>query len=85
MFKYAICVKGSLVANIFLSGLQLYGVVSSGSLSLFTTIVDSIFYSMSDIMLYQLHRAVNNVDPNKFLSGRTRISTTSSIVFSFVM
>lgn len=82
---YAICVKGSLIANIFLSGLQLYGAVSSGSLSLLTTMADSIFDPMSGIMLYLSHRAVNKVDPNKFPSGRARISTAGNIVFSFIM
>jgi divalent metal cation (Fe/Co/Zn/Cd) transporter len=82
---YAICVKGSLVANIFLAGLQLYGAVSSGSLSLFTTMADSVFDQMSGIMLYLSHRAVDKVDRHKFPSGRTRISTAGNIVFSFIM
>ncbi|KAH8899109.1 cation diffusion facilitator 1 [Thozetella sp. PMI_491] len=82
---YSICVKGSLVANIFLSGLQLYGAVSSGSLSLFTTMVDSVFDPMSGIMLYMSHRAVEKVDPRKYPSGRARISTVGNIVFSFIM
>ncbi|KAF4334577.1 metal tolerance 3 [Fusarium beomiforme] len=82
---YSICVKGSLGANIILSGLQLYGAISSSSLSLFTTMADSIFDPMSGIMLYMAHRAVNKVDPNKYPSGRARISTAGNIVFSFIM
>lgn len=78
-------VKGSLVANIFLSGLQLYGSVSSGSLSLFTTMADSIFDPMSGRMLYLLHRDVDKVDPNKFPSGGAHIFTAGNIVFSVVM
>lgn len=84
-FLYNLCVKGSLVANIFLSGLQLYGAVSSSSLSLFTTMADSIFDPMSGIMLYMAHRAVNKADPRKYPSGRARISTAGNIVFSFIM
>uniref|UniRef100_A0A8H7KA18 Cation efflux protein cytoplasmic domain-containing protein n=2 Tax=Bionectria ochroleuca TaxID=29856 RepID=A0A8H7KA18_BIOOC len=84
-FLHALCVKGSLIANIFLSGLQMYGAVSSGSLSLFTTLADSIFDPFSGIMLYMAHRAVNKVDARKYPSGRARISTAGNIVFSFVM
>jgi divalent metal cation (Fe/Co/Zn/Cd) transporter len=84
-FLYNLCVKGSLVANIFLSGLQLYGAISSGSLSLFTTLADSIFDPFSGIMLYMAHRAVGKVDPRKYPSGRARISTAGNIVFSFIM
>ncbi|KAF4463738.1 cation diffusion facilitator 1 [Fusarium albosuccineum] len=82
---YNICVKGSLVANVFLSALQLYGAISSSSLSLFTTMADSVFDPMSGIMLYMAHRAVNKVDRRKYPSGRARISTAGNIVFSFIM
>jgi divalent metal cation (Fe/Co/Zn/Cd) transporter len=84
-FMYNLCVRGSLGANIVLSGLQLYGAVSSGSLSLFTTMADSVFDPFSGIMLYMSHRAVNKVDRRKYPSGRARISTAGNIVFSFFM
>ena len=41
--QFKIAVHGSFVANIILAILQVYGAVSSGSLSLFTTMADSIF------------------------------------------
>lgn len=82
---YQICVKGSLGANVVLSGLQLYGAVSSGSLSLFTTMADSIFDPLSGVMLLMAHRAVDKVDPRRYPSGRARISTAGNIVFSFIM
>lgn len=41
--QYKIAVNGSFAANIILAILQVYGAVSSGSLSLFTTMADSIF------------------------------------------
>lgn len=84
-FLHALCVKGSLVANILLSGLQMYAAVSSQSLSLFTTLADSIFDPFSGVMLYMAHRAVNKVDSRKYPSGKARISTAGNIVFSFVM
>ena len=84
-FMYAVCVKGSLGANIVLSGLQLYAAISSGSLSLFVTMADSVFDPLSGFMLYMSHRAVNRVDPRRYPSGRARISTAGNIVFSFIM
>jgi divalent metal cation (Fe/Co/Zn/Cd) transporter len=83
--RYKIAVNGSLVANVILSGLQLYGAISSGSLSLFTTMADSIFDPLSGVLLLLSHRAVKKVDPRKFPSGRARISTAGNIVFSFIM
>lgn len=44
--QYKIAVNGSFAANIILAVLQVYGAVSSGSLSLFTTMADSIFDPM---------------------------------------
>lgn len=41
--QYKIAVTGSFIANILLAVLQLYGAISSGSLSLFTTMADAIF------------------------------------------
>ncbi|EON98966.1 putative cation diffusion facilitator 1 protein [Phaeoacremonium minimum UCRPA7] len=80
-----ICTKGSLIANVFLAALQLYGAISSGSLSLITTCADSVLDPMAGLMLYMSHRAVDKVDHHKFLSGRARISTAGNIVFSFIM
>lgn len=82
---YQICTKGSLIANVFLAALQLYGAISSGSLSLITTCADSVLDPMSGLMLYMSHRAVDKVDHHKFPSGRARISTAGNIVFSFIM
>lgn len=49
--KYKIAVYGSFVANLMLAGLQLYGAISSGSLSLITTMADAIFDPMSNVTL----------------------------------
>ncbi|KAK9481228.1 putative metal tolerance protein 3 [Lipomyces japonicus] len=83
--KYKIAVHGSLTANLILSGLQLYGAVSSGSLSIFTTMADSIFDPVSNLLLILSHRAVQKVDPKKFPSGKARIETAGNITFSFLM
>ncbi|KAL1853998.1 hypothetical protein Daus18300_011588 [Diaporthe australafricana] len=83
--RYQIAVKGSLCANVCLSGLQLYAAISSGSLSLITTMVDSCFDPFSGLLLYLAHRTVTKASPTKYPVGRARISTAGNIVFSFVM
>lgn len=83
--KYLIAVYGSFAANIILSGLQLYGAISSGSLSLFTTMADSIFDPLSNVTLIVCNKAVAKVDPRKFPAGRARIENAGNIVFAFLM
>jgi len=83
--KFRIAVWGSFVANIILAGLQLYGAISSGSLSLFTTMADSIFDPMSNVTLILSNRAVRRVDPRRFPSGKARLETVGNIVFCFLM
>lgn len=83
--KYKIAVRGSLAANVVLSGLQLYGAVSTGSLSLFTTMADSIFDPLANVMLLLSHRTVKKMDPRRFPAGKARISTAGNIVFAFLM
>ncbi|KAK5005414.1 hypothetical protein LTR39_005928 [Cryomyces antarcticus] len=68
-----------------LAGLQLYGAIASGSLSLFTTMADALFDPLSNVMLILSSRAVNRVDPCKFPSGKARIETAGNIVFCFLM
>ncbi|KAL2758917.1 hypothetical protein ACRALDRAFT_1048532 [Sodiomyces alcalophilus JCM 7366] len=83
--RYQLAVKGSLVANCVLAALQLYAAVSSSSLSLFTTMADSVFDPLSGLVLMMSHRAVSRVDPLRYPSGRSRISTVGNITFSFLM
>ncbi|KAI5227542.1 cation diffusion facilitator 1 [Aureobasidium subglaciale] len=83
--QYKIAVYGSFAANILLAGLQLYGAISSGSLSLFTTMADAIFDPLSNLTLILCNRAVNRVDPRKFPAGKARIETAGNICFCFLM
>lgn len=83
--KFQIAVYGSFAANVVLAGLQLYGAISSGSLSLFTTMADAIFDPMSNITLILTNRAVARVDPNRFPSGKARLETVGNIAFCFIM
>jgi cation diffusion facilitator family transporter len=83
--RYKIAVFGSFAANLVLAGLQVYGAISSGSLSLFTTMADAVFDPLSNITLIISNRAVQKIDPHKFPSGRARIETAGNIVFCFLM
>ncbi|EOD49560.1 Cation efflux protein [Neofusicoccum parvum] len=83
--QFKIAVWGSFAANIVLVGLQLYGAISSGSLSLFTTMADAIFDPMSNITLILANRAVKRVNPHRFPSGKARIETAGNIFFCFLM
>ncbi|KAH6655017.1 putative metal tolerance protein 3 [Truncatella angustata] len=83
--RHQIAVYGSFAANIILSVLQMYGAISSGSLSLFTTMADSVFDPMSNLLLILSNRAVKRVDPNKFPSGKARLETVGNIFFCFMM
>lgn len=83
--KFKIAVWGSFAANLVLSVVQVYGAVSSGSLSLFTTMADAIFDPMSNITLLLSNKAVTRVDPRKFPAGKARIETAGNICFCFLM
>lgn len=83
--KYKIAVYASFAANILLCVVQVYGAVSSGSLSLFTTMADAIFDPMSNLTLLLCNKAVNRVDPRKFPAGKARIETAGNICFCFLM
>lgn len=83
--KFKIAVRGSFAANILLAALQIYAAISSGSLSLFTTMADAIFDPMSNVTLIVCNRAVKRVDARRFPSGKARIETVGNIVFCFLM
>ena len=83
--KFKIAVWGSFIANVILAGLQLYGAIASGSLSLFTTMADAIFDPLSNVTLILPNRAVSRVDPRRFPSGKARLETVGNIAFCFIM
>ncbi|EOA85465.1 uncharacterized protein SETTUDRAFT_179893 [Exserohilum turcica Et28A] len=83
--KYKIAVIGSFVANIMLAVLQLYAAIASKSLSLFTTMADSLFDPLSNLTLIMCNRAVARVDARKFPSGKARIETAGNLCFCALM
>ncbi|OTB05255.1 hypothetical protein M426DRAFT_320069 [Hypoxylon sp. CI-4A] len=83
--RLRIAIHGSFAANVALSVLQMYGAISSGSLSLFTTMADAIFDPLSNATLYLTRHAMNRVDSNRFPSGKARLETVGNITFCFMM
>ncbi|KAH8174292.1 cation efflux family protein [Sarocladium implicatum] len=83
--KFRVAIYGSFAANIILAALQLYAAISSGSLSLFTTMADSIFDPLSTLTLILSNRAIKRVDPRRFPAGKARLETVGNIIFCFLM
>lgn len=84
-FKVKLCIYGSLVSNVLLAGLQLYGAVSSGSLSIFATAIDSVFDPFSNLIMLYCHRTARIADETKWPSGKARMTTVGNICFCFIM
>jgi Co/Zn/Cd efflux system component len=80
-----IAVWSSLVANVTLSGLQLYAAITSGSLSFLATALDSVFDPASNVALYWLHKKSQRLDLRKWPVGGVRLETVGNIVYSFLM
>lgn len=83
--RYRIAVHGSFAANLLLAVVQVYAAISSGSLSLYSTMADALFDPMSNVTLIISNRAAKNVNIDRYPSGKARIETVGNIVFSFIM
>ncbi|CAE6389552.1 unnamed protein product [Rhizoctonia solani] len=80
-----IAIWASLLSNIALSALQLYAAISSGSLSLLATCIDSVFDPGSNLMLYWLHKKASKLDTNKWPVGGSRLETIGNISYGALM
>ncbi|KIY50262.1 CDF-like metal transporter [Fistulina hepatica ATCC 64428] len=76
-----IAVWASLLANVVLSGLQLYAAVTSGSLSFLATALDSVFDPGSNLALFWLHKKSLKLDTSKWPVGGDRLETVGNIVY----
>jgi len=65
--------------------LQLYAAISSLSLSLLATGIDSVFDIGSNILLFYLHRKARSLDANKWPVGGTRLQTIGNVVYGSLM
>ncbi|KAI0756392.1 CDF-like metal transporter [Daedaleopsis nitida] len=80
-----IAVWASLLANFSLCVLQMYAAISSLSLSLLATGIDSVFDIGSNILLFWLHEKADALDANKWPVGGSRLETIGNIVYGFLM
>ncbi|KAF5376194.1 hypothetical protein D9757_009308 [Collybiopsis confluens] len=76
-----IAIYASMAGNLGLCILQLYAAISSASLSLLATGIDSIFDLGSNIVLWYLHRKSKRLDVNKWPVGGARLENIGNIVY----
>jgi len=80
-----IAVYASLIANFCLCVIQMYAAISSLSLSLLATGIDSLFDIGSNVLLFWLHKKASRMDVNKWPVGGARLETIGNIVYGFLM
>jgi hypothetical protein len=80
-----IAIYASLICNFALCVIQMYAAISSGSLSLLATGIDSVFDIGSNVLLFWLHRKAVSLDTSKWPVGGARLETIGNIVYGFLM
>jgi divalent metal cation (Fe/Co/Zn/Cd) transporter len=58
-----------------------YAAVSSASLSLLATGIDSVFDVGSNFLLYYIHRKSSRMDVNKWPVGGARLETIGNVIY----
>ncbi|GJN94228.1 hypothetical protein Rhopal_007302-T1 [Rhodotorula paludigena] len=72
-------------ASRILAVLQLYAAISSLSLSIFGTAIDSVFDPAANLILWWCHRQSDRVDLMKYPSGGSKFESIGDIVYSGIM
>ncbi|KAL9556591.1 hypothetical protein PS6_002246 [Mucor atramentarius] len=85
LLKLKIAIYGSVVANVILFALQLAAAVTSGSLSIFSTMADAFMDLLSSIVLMWTARLAAKSNLTKYPAGKSRLETTGIIIFSCLM
>ncbi|VDC05756.1 unnamed protein product [Peniophora sp. CBMAI 1063] len=80
-----IAVRGSLIANFILAVLQMYAAISSISLSLIATGIDSLFDVGSNLLMYYIYRKAGRLDVNKWPVGGGRLECIGNVVYGSLM
>nr|CAG8441497.1 7353_t:CDS:2 [Entrophospora candida] len=83
--KLKIAIYGSMVVNICLCALQLYAAITTKSLALFATMVDSCMDLLSNGILLFTGRAANRKNLLVYPTGKAKMETAGIIVFSSLM
>ncbi|KAK0209113.1 CDF-like metal transporter [Desarmillaria ectypa] len=84
-FQVKIAVWASLLSNLVLCVIQMYAAVSSLSLSLLATGIDSVFDIGSNILLVWLHRKAERLDSSKWPVGGARLENIGNVVYGSLM
>ncbi|KAI8095688.1 cation efflux family-domain-containing protein [Thamnidium elegans] len=85
LLKLKIAIYGSVAANILLFILQLVAAVTSGSLSIFSTMIDAFMDLLSSVVLLWASRQASKSNVTKYPAGKSRMETVGIIVFSCLM
>ncbi|CAH1766635.1 23718_t:CDS:2 [Entrophospora sp. SA101] len=83
--KLKIAIYGSMFVNVCLCALQLYAAISTKSLALFATMVDSCMDLLSNGILLFTGRAANRKNLLVYPTGKAKMETAGIIVFSSLM
>ncbi|KAG2198154.1 hypothetical protein INT46_000591 [Mucor plumbeus] len=85
LLKLKIAIYGSVVANVILFALQLVAAITSGSLSIFSTMADAFMDLLSSIVLMWTARLAAKSNLTKYPAGKSRMETIGIIIFSCLM
>ncbi|KAI8098017.1 cation efflux family-domain-containing protein [Gilbertella persicaria] len=85
LFKLKLAIYGSVVANIVLFVLQLVAAVTSGSLSIFSTMADAFMDLLSSVVLMWATKQASKSNLQKYPAGKSRMETIGIIIFSCLM
>ena len=75
----------SLVANIFLVVIKLVAAISSGSLSIVASAIDSLLDILAGVVLYFTSKAAQKRDPYMYPVGKSRLEPIGVIIFACIM
>lgn len=78
--------KSLITSSFFLVDFRVvYGAISSASLSLLATGIDSVFDVGSNILLYYIHRKSSRMDVNKWPVGGARLETIGNVIYGNIL
>ncbi|KAK0430694.1 hypothetical protein EV421DRAFT_1912582 [Armillaria borealis] len=80
-----IAVWTNLISNLALYAIQMYVAISSVSLSLLATGIDSVFDIGSNVVLFRLHLKAEKLDMNKWPVSGSRLENIGNIVYGSLM
>ncbi|KAG2195665.1 hypothetical protein INT47_002904 [Mucor saturninus] len=85
LLKLKIAIYGSVVANVILFALQLVAAITSGSLSIFSTMADAFMDLLSSLVLMWAAKQASKSNLTKYPAGKSRMETIGIIVFACLM